>query len=122
MIFSVKGHVEQIIARTKTQTRRKSPAYLVGKTYAVQPSRNEAGIKEGRILIREKWEERSTTRKGGVFFISKNNAMAEGGYSSEEFENLFNLMYPQWIVRFCYKFQFLTREQLKELKKGRGHQ
>ena len=116
MIFSVKGHVDQIIARTKTQTRRKSPAYIVGKTYAIQPNRKAAGIKEGRILIQEKWEERYL-RKGQPFFISWNNAQAEGGYTPEEFENLFQLMYPNWINRFCYKFKFLTRAELKELNR-----
>lgn len=116
MIFSVKGHVDQIIAGTKTQTRRKSPAYIVGKTYAIQPNRKAAGIKEGRILILEKWEERRI-RKNQLFFISHNNAIAEGGYTPEEFENLFQLMYPDWITRFVYKFKFLTRAELKELNK-----
>ena len=116
MIFSVEGHIPLIIDHKKTQSRRLSNAYNVGKDYAIQPGRTKPGIKEGRILILEKWEERHI-RKNQIFFISRNNARAEGGYTPEEFENLFNLMCPKWIVRFCYKFKFLTRAELKENKR-----
>lgn len=121
MIFSVKGHVEKIINGTKTQTRRKSPAYIVGKTYAVQLGRNKPGIKEGRILILAKWEETvfDNLDRGGatIFWISATDATAEGGYTPEEFENLFSLMYPHWIRRFCYRFKFITRKELSLIRR-----
>ena len=118
MIFSVKGHVEQILAKTKTQTRRKSPTYLVDRDYAIQPRRTAPGLRKGRILITEKWEERY--RNGShPFYISRQDAKAEGGYTPEEFENLFQLMHPQWITRFCYKFKYLTRKELREHRRNK---
>ena len=111
MIFSVSDHVEQIKARTKTQTRRKSPAYLVGKTYAIQPGRKKKGIKEGRILVIRKREERYLD--GG---ISVFDALAEGGYTPGQYETLFKNMYPGWIVRYAYTFEFISREQYRSTK------
>ena len=111
MIFSVSDHVDQIKAGTKTQTRRKSPAYLVGKTYAIQPGRKEKGIKEGRILVTRKREEKYLD--GG---ISVSDALAEGGYTSGQFETLFSNMYPDWIVRYAYDIRYLESEQFRSMK------
>jgi len=111
MIFSVSDHINQIKARTKTQTRRKSPAYLVGKTYAIQPGRKKKGIKEGRILVTRKREEKYLD--GG---ISVSDALAEGGYTPGQFETLFSNMYPGWIVRYAYTFEFVPRNQYRSME------
>ena len=102
MIFSISDHIEQIKNGTKTQTRRKSPTYLVGKTYSIQPGRTKPGIPEGRIEITEKREE---TYLDG--FISESDARAEGGYTSGQFETVFKRMYPDWIRRYAYTFKFV---------------
>jgi len=57
MIFSVSDHVEQIKQGRKTQTRRASNRYQVGKTYAIQLARTEKGIREERIMISKEKEE-----------------------------------------------------------------
>ncbi len=106
MIFSIADHIEQIKNGSKTQTRRKSPTYLVGKTYSVQPGRTKLGIPEGRILITDKREERFL--EGG---ISESDAFAEGGYTSGQFESLFQGMYPDWIRRYAYTFKFVPAEE-----------
>lgn len=104
MIFSIADHIEQIKKRTKTQTRRLSKTYLVGKTYSIQPARRAASIPEGRILITEKREEKYLD--GG---ISESDALAEGGYTSGQFESLFKMMYPDWIKRYAYTFEFVSK-------------
>ena len=110
MIFSIADHIEQVKKGTKTQTRRISATYLVGKTYSIQPARNNnlrgvrAGIPEGRILITEKREEKYLD--GG---ISESDALAEGGYTSGQFESLFKRMYPNWIKRYAYTFEFVSK-------------
>ena len=109
MIFS-KDHIKQIIARTKTQTRRKSPAYRVGRTYAIQPGR-KMGILEGRILITRKREEKYLD--GGISVV---DALAEGGYTPGQYETLFSNMYPDWIVRYAYAFEFIPRDQYRSTK------
>ena len=109
MIFS-KDHIKQIIAGTKTQTRRKSPAYRVGRSYAIQPGR-KMGILEGRILITRKREEKYLD--GG---ISVADALAEGEYTPGQFETLFSNMYPDWIVRTAYTFVFLESWNYRSTK------
>ena len=110
MIFSVPGHIEQIKNGTKTQTRRKSPAYRVGRTYAIQPGR-KMGILEGRILITRKREEKYLD--GG---ISVADALAEGKYTPGQFETLFSNMYPSWIVRYAYTFDFVPSQRYRSMK------
>ncbi len=109
MIFSV-DHIKQIIAGTKTQTRRKSPAYRVGRTYAIQPGRKRA-ILEGRILITRKREEKYLD--GGISVV---DALAEGGYMPGQYEALFKNMYPGWIIRYAYTFEFIPIEQYRSMK------
>ena len=111
MIFSVPGHIEMIIDGTKTQTRRKSPFYKVGRTYSIQPGRTEKGIKEGRILVTRKRVERYLD--GG---ISIADALAEGKYTPGQFETLFSNMYHDWIARYAYTFVYLEREQFRSMK------
>ena len=109
MIFSA-DHIAQIKARTKTQTRRKSPAYRVGRTYAIQPGRKKR-IPDGCILITRKREEKYLD--GG---ISVFDALAEGGYTPGQYETLFKNMYPGWIVRYAYTFEFIPSEQYRSTK------
>ena len=105
MIFSVADHVEQIVNGTKTQTRRASSRYEVRKTYAVQPGRTKPGDPRGRILITHKWRE-----EGGAtnaeWHIHPADAKAEGGYSPDEYENLYWGMHPFWEERWAYEFKF----------------
>ena len=110
MIFSFPGHIEKIIDGTKTQTRRKSPAYRVGRSYAIQPGR-KMGILEGRILVNRKREEKYLD--GG---ISVSDALAEGGYTPGQYEALFKNMYPGWFVRYAYTFEFIPIEQYRSTK------
>ena len=107
MIFSVGDHIQQIIAGTKTQTRRKSGLYIIGETYAVQPGRTKKGISEGRILIIEKRIE----YKHYLLQISYEDAEAEGGYSPEEFEDLYKRMDYTWMQRYAYTFKFIPTEE-----------
>ena len=88
----------------KTQTRRKSNFYKVGKTYSVQPGRGKVGISEGRIRIMDK-------RKEVVFdpVISKEDAWDEGMYMNLEFERLYREIYPGWQLRFAYTFEYVPR-------------
>ena len=110
MIFSVPGHIEQIIDGTKTQTRRKSPSYSVGHTYAISKGREKA-IEEGRILVTRKRVERYSD--GG---ISVSDALAEGGYTSGQFEIIFANIYPGWILRYAYTFRFIPSQQYRSTK------
>lgn len=95
-------HIEQIKNGSKTQTRRKSSSYLVGKTYSIQPGRTQLGILEGRILILAKIVENSPYGR-----ISYKDAKAEGGYTPTEFEELYEKMYPGWKERYAYTFKFV---------------
>lgn len=111
MIFSVDGHIEQIVNGIKTQTRRESDRYEVGKTYAIQSCRTCRGIAGGRIRIIGKHGEGwlKTSLDGGrqPFQISEENAKAEGGYSPEEFESLYLELHPEWSWRTAYEFVFV---------------
>ena len=107
MIFSVKGHIDQIIAETKTQTRRvyhpgRSHNYEEGKTYSIQIKRGMQGIIDGRIYIIRRWFE----AKGD--FISVHDAEAEGGYLPIPYEELFKKMHGNWQTRQCLEFQFVN--------------
>jgi len=108
MIFSIGNHVEMIIKGLKTQTRRSSDRYEVGKLYTVQPGRTKKGIAKGKIKIIYKKCER---RNGNKFLTSPEDAKAEGGYSIREFEELYEKIHPNWDERFAYTFRFVpTRE------------
>ena len=107
MIFSVEGHVEQIIAGTKMQTRRDSDRYEVGKTYAVQRCRTCRGIEEGRIKVLSKWIEDRVVYPYAK--ISPLDALDEGGYTPDEFEALYELMHPDWTDRVAYVFRFVPK-------------
>jgi len=108
MIFSVGDHIQQIIDGTKTQTRRSSDQFIVGRTYAIQPGRSKLGIHEGRILITEKRIEIVSLYNR----ISASDAQAEGGYTPEQFEELYSEIYPGWNFRYAYTFRFIKRARL----------
>ena len=97
MIF--KQHfIDLILSSKKTQTRRPNKGYyVVGKTYAIQPCRICKGIENYRIMIDNIWLE------GGG--ISREDALAEGGYVPAEFEKVFRELYPDMICsRWAFKF------------------
>ena len=105
MIFSMDTHIQQIISGEKTQTRRKSDCFIVGRTYAIQPGRSKPGISEGRILITSKIPEIVSQYNR----ISVSDAQAEGGYTPEQFEELYSEIYPGWNFRYVYTFRFIKR-------------
>lgn len=101
MIFSVGDHIKQIISGEKTQTRRKSDWYQVGRTYSIQPKRTKPAIPEGRVLITRRSLEYPRHR------ISTADALAEGGYRPGQFEAIYREMYPGWDLRYAYQFKFI---------------
>ena len=110
MIFSFNNHIELIKKGQKTQTRRASDRYQVGKSYSIQPRRTAKGISEGIIFILKKemeicWE-----------LISIKDAKAEGNYTPEDFENLYEKKYPKWVKRYVYIFRYLPTIKTKEKK------
>jgi len=109
MIFSVEGHIAKIISKEKTQTRRSSGRYEVGKTYAIQPSRTSKAIPDGRILITKKREEKWWP----LTWIDEVDAKAEGGYSQAEFEELYEKLHPYWFRRYAYTFKFVEERKKK---------
>ena len=108
MIFSIDTHIQKIISGEKTQTRRSSDCLTVGRTYAIQPGRAKPGIQDGRILITAKMPEIVSPYNR----ISASDAQAEGGYTPEQFEELYREIYPGWLVRFVYIFRFIKRARL----------
>jgi len=117
MIFSIADHIDQIKAGTKTQTRRPSDRYQVGRLYAIQPWRGKKGIPDGKILITAKTEEyKSENPIWG--HIRKWQASAEGGYTPEEYEKLYESMYPGWEKRYAYLFEYFTTEELELMDKA----
>ena len=113
MIFSVADHIEQIIKGVKTQTRRPTDRYKTFKTYAIQPKRGAKGIPEGRILILRKWKEVNRYGLGKRTWppiICWNHAQAEGGYAPDNYEALYEEMYPDWKERWAYLFQFVDSQ------------
>jgi len=118
MIFAFPGHIDQIVEGSKTQTRRNSDKYGVGRTYAIQLGRTKRGDSRGRILITRKWCEHRTGSR-----ISDKDAKAEGKhqlgyYTSFEYEELYREMNPTWDLRWCYEFEFWETESIERLKQA----
>lgn len=110
MIFSIEGHIYKIIKGLKTETRRNSDKYEIGKTYAIQPNRTSKGIPDGRILIIGKNLEIRNIHAP----ISWSGARHEGNYGQIEYEELYNQLNPKWRYRYAYKFKFIpTKGELK---------
>jgi len=119
MIFSVANHIEQIKAGTKTQTRRDSDRYQIGKFYAIQPGRTKPGIKEGKILITAKIiESRPPLQSPVMWMILPNDAKAEGGYDPVEYEELYEKLHPGWIKRCAYLFRYYSIRAIKMMERG----
>jgi len=129
MIFSIDDHIEQIINETKTETRRPTDRYKVGNLYAIQPGRGKPGISEGKIYIAQKFKEwkpdlsdlppeaifaKRWRESEASFPIRDYSAKAEGGYTPEEYEELYENMYTDWTVRYAYWFSFFTTEEIEE--------
>ncbi len=108
MIFSIGDHIEMIKDGRKTQTRRQSDFYKVGRTYSIQPGRGKAGIAEGRLRILKKLWEYSPGS------ICKEDAWDEGMYMNLEFERLYSEVYPGWHKRYAYTFEYVPIENLKQ--------
>lgn len=108
MIFAIGKHVEMVIKGEKTQTRRASDRYQVGKLYSIQPSRTSKGISEGKIRIVDKECEVWPCP------INHYDAKAEGEYLPDEFEQLYSKIHPDWDCRYAYVFRFVpTKEEEK---------
>lgn len=134
MIFSIGNHIEQIKAGTKTQTRRPTDRYQVRKLYTIQPGRCKPGIPDGKIYIGQKFKEwkpdlsdlpendraawfaRKWREMESGYPITDWAAKEEGGYTSEEFEKLYEEMYPGWTERWVYYFSFFSKENLEEIQ------
>ena len=97
MIFK-QPFIDLILSEKKTQTRRPNRGYYkVGHIYSLQPRRTCKGIENYRIMIEKIWFE-----KGG---ISREDALAEGGYVPAEFEWEFFKIYHgcgsgRWVFKF----------------------
>jgi len=117
MIFNVPGHIDMIRKGEKTQTRRLNRGiYKVGKDYAVQRKRGVKAEKGIRIVMDKIWKEDGkmafVSNSGREYVtateikVSKKDALAEGGYTTEGYEELFRNSYPKWngFVRWAYKF------------------
>ena len=102
MIFAISDHIEQITQGRKTQTRRASDRYQVGKLYSIQPCRTCKGIPDGKILITKKRRELFPSHS-----ITLEDAQAEGGYGPQQFERLYEKLHPHWHQRFAYTFEFI---------------
>jgi hypothetical protein len=113
------GGKEPII---KTQTRRWSERvpvpqlyqrYEIGQLYAVQPKRTRSGLEGVKIKLTRKWIDLDPKSKEvrvqyyplgylsrivevRTIPISTTDALAEGGYTPEEFEDAFLGLNPKW--------------------------
>jgi len=131
MIFSIGDHIEQIKAGNKTQTRRPNDRYKVGNLYAVQPGRGKKGIPDGKIFIawkKREWKpdlsgipkaarfSRTWRQWEAGYPLHERDARAEGGYTVEEFEELYEKMYPHWEERWVLYFSFFTAEEIEEVR------
>ena len=138
MIFNVPGHIDMIRNRLhhvvlrqhdskliiKTQTRRLNRGiYKVGNDYAVQRKRGVKVEQDIRIVIDRIWKETgkayfvSVTRRkyanANEIYITKENALVEGGYMALEYELEFKKAYPQWTGFSRWAFEFHVIEAQK---------
>jgi hypothetical protein len=112
MIFAVPGHIERIKARTKTETRRRQALnYKKGRLYSIQPKRTAKGIPDGKILVLNKILE----LKEKDYPISVESALAEGCYTPEEYEKLYEKLNPGWNNRTAIKFSYVPTWKLQQL-------
>ena len=120
MIFSGvnpdgRKHFDMVLEGTKTRTTRLSDRYQRGKDYAIQPKRTKKGIESYRIVIDKKRKEcRGLTYVGIGFLITPKDAKAEGGYTPEEFEEVFRKLHPKWDGRERWAYVFHVVEVRKQ--------
>lgn len=112
MIFNIPGHIKMIREGQKTQTRRLNRGvYQVGRDYAVQRKRGVKAEEDIRIVMDEIWREKPTGYVIGypVFQISKENALAEGGYGTIAFEQCFETLgvIREWPERWAFRFHVI---------------
>ncbi len=110
MIFQPE-HIRMIRDGLKTQTRGvKRGIYQVGKDYAIQLGRGKKAVSDIRIVITGIWLERCLKQiKDGTFeviMISRMDALMEGGYTPEEFEEKFREINPSWDRKERFVFDF----------------
>ena len=104
----------------KTQTRRlKRGIYKVGKDYAVQRKRGVKAEPDIRIVMDRIWED--------FDYISKEDALAEGGYNPAQFEELFAKINSKWKggSRWAFAFHVVevyTKEEKEIYRKFDGAQ
>lgn len=130
MIFSVSNHIEQIINGSKRMTRRSSDRYQEDHLYSIQPKRTAKGIPEGKIYItfkKKEWKpdlsdlppeahfSRDWRQMEAGYPIQDWEAVLEGGYTSEEFEKLYEQIHPNWRIRWAYMFTFFDKTILAEM-------
>lgn len=105
MIFKPE-HAQLILEGKKTQTRRVNRGkYQVGKSYAIQKCRTCKGIDGYRIVMDRIWEECCHEPEERLWIFTT-DAYKEGGYTPEEFENLFIELNPKWNGRSRWGFEF----------------
>lgn len=141
IIFAVPGHIEKIKSGEKTQTRRAwregmkvDPyaqevrvngrlRYAVGKMYAVIPKRGQKGV--GWVKIKRVWceyhrrAERIECADENIHLppifrrnpIIKEYALAEGEYTPEEYEALWDKLNPNYpyICRLAIEFMWVEK-------------
>jgi len=112
MIFSIADHIEQIKAGTKTQTRRPTNKYKEDHLYAIQLGRGKPGIPDGKILILGVLEEYRPLPSGFGKILNW-QAKDEGGYTPDEYEELYEKMYPGWEIRYAYLFDYFTSHEIE---------
>ena len=125
MIFSVDGHIEMIrnglysiftdekgdpTSIVKTHTRRLNRGiYQVGRDYAVQRKRGIKAEPDIRIVMDRIWEEFCGEWNGLYHRISKSDALAEGGYTENEFEKVFRELNQKWdgLSRWAFEYHVI---------------
>jgi hypothetical protein len=138
MIFNVPGHIDMIRnglqtypplssdilpeVIVKTETRRVNRGiYQVGKNYAVQRKRGVKAEPDIRIVMDMIWEEEAKqflipvqgVKYPSEIYITKEDALAEGGYTPARFEGLFRELDPKWDGRSRWAFKFHVVEVQK---------
>jgi len=104
----------------KTQTRRVNRGiYQVGHSYSVQPKRGAKAVPGMRIMMDKIWEEKAEgflilaaddEMYPGEINITQEDALAEGGYTPNEFEEIFRELNPKWDgkKRWVFKFHVIS--------------
>ena len=108
-------HFDMVLDGTKTQTRRVNRGkYQVGKSYAIQACRTCKGVEGYRIVMDRILEEPCGEWNGFYHRIYKLDALAEGGYTENEFEKVFRELNPKWDSRSSrWVFEFHVIEVQK---------